>query len=287
MSVMGASYMVSPRELGILGRVSAVVFRVGLREICCFPPLNQSTTSTDPCPDWPEEKWGRLKDGKDNKKENQYMYYFWHFEKVNTPRCIYNLTKINVEQVPCLSSMPLKSGVKFISRSVCLSEKGLRKAESLKNYHFPGPLMDHIIDVPEIWKMPCACHLKVTSKCTWYLLSHLLFLIVILFMSFPSLGILRRFKSDHMKHNTSGERHVLVKYGPECHHPSDVWESRGGGVKVRDESVCPAFLSNPHDNGDWIILQVQHRIIRRHLPAEGTALLGNEVYTTDTLVTST
>lgn len=133
-----------------------------------------------------------------------------------------------LSKLPCLSSIPLKSGVKFISRSVCLSEKGPRNCESLKNYHFTRSLVGHIIDVSEIWKMPCTCHLKVTSKCTWYLLSHLLFLIVILFMSFPSLGILCRFKSHRMKHNPSGERHVPVKYGPECHHPSDVCENRDG-----------------------------------------------------------
>lgn len=42
-------------------------------------------------------------------------------------------------------------------------------------------------------------------------------------MSFHSLGILCHFKSDSMKHNTSGERQVLMKYGPECHHPGDVY----------------------------------------------------------------
>ena len=71
--------------------------------------------------------------------------------------------------------------------------------------------------------MPCACHLKVTSEYTCYLLSNLLFLIVVLFMSFRSLRILCHFQSDGMKHNTSGERHVLMNYGSECHHSGDVY----------------------------------------------------------------
>ena len=70
--------------------------------------------------------------------------------------------------------------------------------------------------------MPLICHLKVTSEYTCYLVSNLLFLIVTLFMSFCSLGILCRFQRDGMKHNTSGERHVLMNYGPECHHSGDV-----------------------------------------------------------------
>ena len=57
----------------------------------------------------------------------------------------------------------------------------------------------------------------------FYLVSDLLFLIVILFMGFCSLGILCRFQRDGMKHNTSGERHVLMNYGPECHHSGDVY----------------------------------------------------------------
>lgn len=130
--------------------------------------------------------------------------------------------------------------------------------------------------------MPRICHLKVTSKYTCHLLSNLLFLIVILFMSFHSLGILCRFKSDGMKHNTSGERHVLMKYDAECHHSGDVYQSRDGRAKLRDESVCCAFLNNPHENCNRIIIRVQHHIIRKYLPAEGTSWQGNQV---DTLLT--
>lgn len=42
-------------------------------------------------------------------------------------------------------------------------------------------------------------------------------------MSFHLLRILCRFKSNGMKHNTSGERHALMKYGPEGHHSGDVY----------------------------------------------------------------
>lgn len=42
-------------------------------------------------------------------------------------------------------------------------------------------------------------------------------------MSFRSLEILCHFQSDGMKHNTSGERCVLMNYGSDCHHSGDVY----------------------------------------------------------------
>jgi hypothetical protein len=93
----------------------------------------------------------------------------------------------------------------------------------MKNHHLPRSVMTHIIDLSEIQKLPCICHLKVTSKYTCCLLSNFLFLIVILFMSFHLPGVLCHFKSDGMKPNTSGERHVLMKYSHECHHPADIY----------------------------------------------------------------
>ena len=73
-----------------------------------------------------------------------------------------------------------------------------------------------------------------------------------------------------------------MNYGPECHHSGDVYQNRDGGVKLRDESVCCAFLNDPQENCDTVIIHVQHHIITKYLPAEGTILLANQAYTPPT-----
>lgn len=73
-------------------------------------------------------------------------------EKVNNLRDVFTVSnKKGLNTLPHPSPRALKSGCKFVSLSVCLSEKGPRKHRNIKKiHHLPRSLMAHIIDVSEI-----------------------------------------------------------------------------------------------------------------------------------------
>lgn len=139
--------------------------------------------------------------------------------RLKTEKCVYHLKKCKFSTLPQLKHL---DGRLSLWAFVSFWKNQEQPEQFFKIRHVLNPFLTHMIDLSGVWKMSRTCHLKVISKYTCYSISNLLFLIVILFMSFHSPGIWCQSKSDGMKPNTLGERHVLMKYDPACHHSADV-----------------------------------------------------------------
>lgn len=77
--------------------------------------------------------------------KEKYIDYFWHLEKVNNLRDAFTVSKKKkrFSRLPHPSPRPLKSGHKFVSLSVCLSEKGTKKCRGIKKIIHHLPLVPH------------------------------------------------------------------------------------------------------------------------------------------------